>query len=559
MLNKQELITIQKKYSKYHYTLLVLIVLFSIIHIANSGNDSSHAKYGTIVVCIAFLFEFIFGLFDYFKKPFMIYLLKLIELYSVAFVCMSVDKENFIYVVYSAIYILLSIELSLYFDIADFSKRLEHTLICVFPLFFFGTINVFITKTFNYGISAVFILFVLSVVIFSIFTVLGEKIEELNDALLSKDRLLDKAYDNNKNIIDKQQKLFYVNEQLGIKKIEVEAANQKIKHNSKEMELQNKLMEFYTSTFDVEKIKNYFAENIISTFSVPYIYLYDVSRPMQSKLYGDSKDSEFETHIREDIIEGKDLSVLRSIDVFSSLDVMDYTWLEDARMYSCAKKGIYVGNELKYVCVLFSDTSDYFKDNCTYYDNLLNELQVVINNTFIYQLYYDLSKKDGLTGTFNRRNLNEVIEIYKNSGLPVGTKLAVAMFDIDNFKKINDTYGHLFGDEVIKQVAHTIRDISNELQGQTYRYGGEEFVAMFKDENFKDVVTKIIKIHNAIKNTPVEADGISLNVDVSIGLSAYPDTNTDFMQLVELSDKAMYYSKTHGKGRITVDGTYISE
>ena len=138
--------------------------------------------------------------------------------------------------------------------------------------------------------------------------------------------------------------------------------------------------------------------------------------------------------------------------------------------------------------------------------------------------------------------------------------LTVALFDIDKFKRINDTYGHLVGDEVIKKIASiTAHAIEETELGFICRYGGEEFVIALPDMSVEQALPIIQKLHTEIATTAVEAYGHVVTMNVSIGVSAYPELCDDVNQLIKRADWSMYYAKEHGRGQIKVDGPDVTE
>ena len=134
------------------------------------------------------------------------------------------------------------------------------------------------------------------------------------------------------------------------------------------------------------------------------------------------------------------------------------------------------------------------------------------------------------------------------------------LFDIDKFKRINDTYGHLVGDEVIKKIASiTAHAIEETELGFICRYGGEEFVIALPDMSVEQALPIIQKLHTEIATTAVEAYGHVVTMNVSIGVSAYPELCDDVNQLIKRADWSMYYAKEHGRGQIKVDGPDVTE
>jgi len=161
---------------------------------------------------------------------------------------------------------------------------------------------------------------------------------------------------------------------------------------------------------------------------------------------------------------------------------------------------------------------------------------------------------DGLTGLYNHRFLQErfIEEVSKADryGLPI----SFIMADIDNFKNLNDTYGHPQGDKVLKELAKIMTDCTRTNIDIVARYGGEEFFLMFPNTPFPQVLTAANRLltntsNHKFDSTPGERD---LTVTLSIGLITFPDHGKTVPELIANCDKAMYHAKHTGKNRVCV-------
>ena len=137
--------------------------------------------------------------------------------------------------------------------------------------------------------------------------------------------------------------------------------------------------------------------------------------------------------------------------------------------------------------------------------------------------------------------------------------LSVALFDIDKFKNINDTYGHLAGDKVIKMVASIDDKFARAHGGFACRYGGEEFLLVLPGYDETQALPILEEMHKEIQTTIVQYDDKEIPVNVCIGLSAYPTICRDTNILVNRADKSMYYGKKHGRGRLVVDNPAVDD
>ena len=163
------------------------------------------------------------------------------------------------------------------------------------------------------------------------------------------------------------------------------------------------------------------------------------------------------------------------------------------------------------------------------------------------------SSIDGLTGIPNRRHFSEYSENELHRARRNQKSLAVAMLDIDFFKLFNDNYGHLAGDECLKQVAATIDHTLRRSADMAARYGGEEFVCLFPDTDEEGACVICDEILQAIRDLKIEHT-FSKNADivtVSIGCVArIPEQNDSMEDLIKQADERLYRAKKSGRNRV---------
>lgn len=156
------------------------------------------------------------------------------------------------------------------------------------------------------------------------------------------------------------------------------------------------------------------------------------------------------------------------------------------------------------------------------------------------------SKRDSLTHLYNHESFYEELEYYRNRFEKNGTCFSILIADIDNFKKVNDTYGHAFGDEVIHQVG-TLFAENSKREGFSARYGGEEFTMILPHTNPTAVAEKIRTAFEAISfETP---EGIK-HFTISLGVAVYDKTYPSGSAFFEEADAALYHAKRTGKNKV---------
>lgn len=155
---------------------------------------------------------------------------------------------------------------------------------------------------------------------------------------------------------------------------------------------------------------------------------------------------------------------------------------------------------------------------------------------------------DPLTGCYNRRGFESQIERYIAGALRHKNNLSVFMFDLDHFKKVNDTYGHLAGDKVLQEVSSLVQ--KNMRTGDILsRYGGEEFIAVLPETDKTRAMELADRLRIKISNMRIMHDGNLIEVTASFGVSAL-GKSTDMTQMIQDADTMLYKAKLNGRNTV---------
>jgi diguanylate cyclase (GGDEF)-like protein len=160
---------------------------------------------------------------------------------------------------------------------------------------------------------------------------------------------------------------------------------------------------------------------------------------------------------------------------------------------------------------------------------------------------------DDLTGLANNRAFREQIDREAARALRFGLDLSLLILDLDNFKGVNDTYGHPQGDAVLRTIGAILREESRGID-QPARYGGEEFVVALPETDVEGALELAERIRERIETTEVElVDGVgAMTVTASVGLATLSGGNVDVRRLIGAADAALYEAKRTGKNRVVV-------
>lgn len=180
-----------------------------------------------------------------------------------------------------------------------------------------------------------------------------------------------------------------------------------------------------------------------------------------------------------------------------------------------------------------------------------NKTDVIKKINFMYSHTRHLSLVDPLTGLYNRRHLDSNLEREFMRAKRYDSDLSLAVIDIDFFKKINDTYGHICGDYVLKEAAYLILE-SFRKTDLVFRYGGEEFVVLLTETSLESAQIPLERLRKSIENYPFKFKDENLKITVSIGAAGVSEDINSGSELLDLADKSLYTAKESGRNRLVI-------
>jgi len=245
------------------------------------------------------------------------------------------------------------------------------------------------------------------------------------------------------------------------------------------------------------------------------------------------------TDIRMPVMDG--IEVLREIKAKESdTEVIILTGHSDeATAIDCLRLGAY-----DYFCKPLEDIDVLF----TAVERVLEKRSLELKNRSLVKQLEELSIRDSLTGLYNYRHLQVCLDDEINRSRRYDHSFFILMIDADHFKNVNDTYGHLFGDHVLKKLGDLI---NGELRStdRLFRYGGEEFLVIMNEISKSEVVKVVNRQMAAIRNHSFIYEDQKAKVTVSMGGAFFPEDAQNKVNLVREADQALYRAKEAGRDR----------
>jgi len=164
---------------------------------------------------------------------------------------------------------------------------------------------------------------------------------------------------------------------------------------------------------------------------------------------------------------------------------------------------------------------------------------------------HELAFRDGLTGLYNHRYFQEEMEREMERARRYEREFSLILFDIDHFKKVNDTYGHPAGDQVLKAISR-VAELSVRKSDSVARYGGEEFAVILPETDFKGAKVFAERIRSEIEKLTIDVNGLSIRITVSVGYTSYRHMAKiqEKGTVISMADQALYTAKQSGRNTV---------
>jgi len=206
--------------------------------------------------------------------------------------------------------------------------------------------------------------------------------------------------------------------------------------------------------------------------------------------------------------------------------------------------------------VSIARATEFTREERELFEYLAGQAAVSIENADLHETVQRQAVTDELTGLSNIRELNTTLDREIERSRRFSSSLGLVMLDIDDFKQVNDLYGHQQGDQVLVMVGRVLRDLSRDID-EPARYGGEELAVVTPETDAAGAAQLAERMREAIENleiTRLDGDG-RISVTASFGVASVPDSASDKASLIAAADAALYRAKRAGKNRVERAGS----
>ncbi len=512
--------------------LYILLVLSSLLKVSKLNNDtlSTTRNFYIFLKLLGILFScLILGTFRY---GFIYYFILVIPIISV---CITTDtKEVTPFLLFTLVAQVFS---TLIVPILIGTKK---------PI----TINgIIIYASFLVTLHLTFVIFF---TILGFYSNLNMQREHENQKLVSKLRYKYAQLEESKNEkLEQFDKLKEVNLQL-------EKANSKLSSSLAELFTLQKISQAISSIFDMNELLKFINDVVIGVMGVTSssIALYNSTGDRLKMQVTSIYDTRERAILSDNINSPALMEATDECRILIDNDVnpnnYDFTKGRNVKSFLCAPLQL-KGKTHGLVLIEHSIPNAFDDANVKLLEIITQQVSIAIENARLYEQLHEHANTDGLTQVYNRVYFQTRLREELCNAKENGYEVSVIIYDIDNFKDYNDTYGHLFGDEVLKSMATTVKE-SVRKDDVVARFGGEEFIILFSRTGEDVAYQKAEELRKKLSNITVNCKDniISRPVTVSMGVSTFPKFAENEFELIDSADQALYEAKRRGKNCVVL-------
>ncbi len=350
-----------------------------------------------------------------------------------------------------------------------------------------------------------------------------------------------------------QKKLFNLQKRYE----EIETTNLSLSSRLSELYILYNLTHILTTTFDLNKIFRNIFQLFHDSLSIDFsslIFIDSYAKKLNLALnYGSSKQGGKNIilpnkKIHEAILKTKSY---RSKTIVSLSEIINQKKEAISLPMQLLGFPLVISNQTIVGSLSFFRKGDtrFSREEIDFYQRIIQEVSNILDKIYLFYQTKEDTFRDHLTGVYNRRYFNQRLLMEIKRAERYKRDISILMIDIDNFKQVNDQFGHVTGDDVLKKLVDILRENLRDSD-ILVRYGGEEFVALLPETNSENAYIASEKLRAAVElilTAPIENKTNGKSITISIGVSSYPASADSSDSLIRLADERLYLAKNKGK------------
>ncbi|MGN0437971.1 MAG: diguanylate cyclase [Lachnospiraceae bacterium] len=541
-----------------HRTVYVIFLLSSIFsRYESNSKDSRNFTFFVVFLVISWICEEILYHADYFHKENVIRYFRYLQcIFSITMLCF-LRLDDIINISIVILLVMFVVDYFLTMNMMDKNSLSSYMSYIALPIAIFLMFRI-LSLDLNTWILVVFNISVILLIIFYEAKALIAYVDNLERRMFTQQNEITDMQKKNQEIIEIQNKLQETNYELNTQKNDLKNANKQIREANEEIKAQTDVLHYIALSFDVNNISNQITDAIMNLKNLTFCAVYireDVYRNKRANCVVKSNDDRLAERLNinlqdiyREMIDRDQTEALYHEDLR-----LEFPYLKDFGLKTIYMKILGLDNETYGLFMIGDKRYKLFDEKMSFYDAIIAQYDIAISNAKVYNDMQYMAQKDGLTGINNRIHFNE---LFNQEALRVTNNnacVSVALFDIDKFKNVNDTYGHLAGDEVIKRIATVTEQYIETYDGFVCRYGGEEFVVVLPDRSLEVATAIIEELFEKLCQQVIYFNEYTIPMSVSVGLTNYPEVCKNTDELLKRADWCMYYAKEHGRHQLKVD------
>lgn len=368
--------------------------------------------------------------------------------------------------------------------------------------------------------------------------------------------LVEQLKENYSQLEVAQEEIKYQYDKLKVNNKKLEEMNKKLSDSIAELYTLQQISQAISSILDISELLKYLNDIIIGVMGVSYstIVLID-ERTHRLKINTSNIANLNEMAILTDNINNSNLgdAISEGKNIMENyVDPVKYPFTKnrDINSFICIPLST-KSRKFGLVLIEHKYTNAFDDDNIRLLDIISQQVGIAMENAELYHKMHELAIRDGLTGVFNRQYFQERLETEVENAISEKYPLSLAIFDIDHFKRFNDTFGHLFGDKVLKSMVEAVSS-SLRKNDMLARFGGEEFIILFPRTNLNEAYEKVEYLRKMIAGHVITDKLVTATITVSFGVSSLKECALTENELLRTADDALYDAKMAGRNCVKV-------